>query len=238
MVEPRSGEVHDASIFLAVLGASNSPFAEATWSQSLPDWIGSHVRAFAALGGVPQVLVPENLKAAVSRSHRSEPELHRTSEALAQHYGVAVVPARAARPRDNAKVEVGDSWWSAGCWPDSAITPSSPSQSCIRPYVPSWSISPTDPSRNSPVAGTACSPQWIARPSGPCQPPPMRLPSGHWSACTSTTMSRARGTTTRCRPLVTQQLDARLSAQTIELFHKGTRLASHDDHSNKAAIPP
>ena len=107
VVDPRSGEVHDASIFIAVLGASNYTFAEATWSQSLPDWIGSHVRAFEALGGVPQVLVPDNLKAAVSRSHRYEPELNRTYEALAQHYGVAVVPARAARPRDKAKVEVG-----------------------------------------------------------------------------------------------------------------------------------
>jgi transposase len=104
VVDPLSGEVHEASIFIAVLGASNYTFAEATWSQSLPDWIGSHVRAFEALGGVPQVLVPDNLKAAVSRSHRYEPELNRTYEALAQHYGVAVVPARAARPRDKAKV--------------------------------------------------------------------------------------------------------------------------------------
>ena len=87
VVDPRSGEVHEASIFIAVLGASNSTFAEATWSQSLPDWIGSHVRAFEALGGVPQVLVPDNLKAAVSRSHRYEPALNRTYEALAQHYG-------------------------------------------------------------------------------------------------------------------------------------------------------
>src|SRR5262245_41858678 len=70
-------------------------------------WIGSHVRAFAALGGVPQVVVPDNLKAAVSRPHRYEPTLTRTYAELAQHYGVAIVPARAARPRDQAKVEVG-----------------------------------------------------------------------------------------------------------------------------------
>jgi transposase len=107
VVAPLTGEVHATAIFIAVLGASNSTFAEATWSQGLPDWLGSHVRAFAALGGVPQVVVPDNLKAAVRRAHRYEPTLNRTYAELAQHSGVAVVPARAARPRDTAKVEVG-----------------------------------------------------------------------------------------------------------------------------------
>ena len=102
IVNSLTGEVHDAAIFIAVLGASNYTFAEATWSQSLPDWIGSHVRALAALGGVPQVIVPDNLKAAVTRGHRYEPALNRTYGDLAQHYGVAVVPARVRRPRDQA----------------------------------------------------------------------------------------------------------------------------------------
>jgi transposase len=92
---------------VAVLGASNYTYAEATWTQSLPDWIGSHVRTFAALGGVPEIVVPDNLKAAVTRAHRYEPEINRTYAALAQHYGFAVIPARAAKPRDKAKVEVG-----------------------------------------------------------------------------------------------------------------------------------
>ncbi len=79
VVNALTGEVREAAIFIAVLGASNYTFAEATWSQSLPDWIGSHVRTFAAFGGVPQVVVPDNLKAAVSRAHRYEPTLTRTS---------------------------------------------------------------------------------------------------------------------------------------------------------------
>ena len=99
--------MHEAAIFVAVLGASNYTYAEATWTQSLPDWIGSHVRTFAALGGVPEIVVPDNLKAAVTRAHRYEPELNRTYTDLAQHYGFAVIPARAAKPRDKAKVEVG-----------------------------------------------------------------------------------------------------------------------------------
>jgi transposase len=107
IVNSQSGEIHDAQVFIAVLGASNYTYAEATWTQSLPDWIGSHVRTFEALGGVPEVVVPDNLKAAVNRAHRYEPDLNRTYVELAHHYGVAVVPARAVRPRDKAKVEVG-----------------------------------------------------------------------------------------------------------------------------------
>src|SRR5262249_7284301 len=107
VINALTGEVREAAIFIAVLGASNYTYAEATWSQGLPDWIGSHVRTFAALGGVPQVVVPDNLKAAVSRAHRYEPTLSRTYAELAQHYGVAIVPARPARPRDKAKVEAG-----------------------------------------------------------------------------------------------------------------------------------
>jgi transposase len=85
VVNGHSGEVHEVAIFVAVLGASNYTYAEATWTQSLPDWIGSHVRTFAALGGVPEIVVPDNLKAAVIRAHRYEPELNRTYAALAQH---------------------------------------------------------------------------------------------------------------------------------------------------------
>jgi len=107
IVNNHSGEVHEAQVCIAVLGASNSPSVEATWTQSLPDWIGSHVPAFAALGGVPEIVVPDNLKAAVTTAHRYEPEINRTSADLAHHYGVAIIPARAARPRDNAKAEVG-----------------------------------------------------------------------------------------------------------------------------------
>src|SRR5713226_6892039 len=107
VVNSHSGEVHEVAIFVAVLGASNSTYAEATWTQSLPDWIGSHVRTFAALGGVPEIVVPDNLKAAVTRAHRYEPEINRTYAALALHDGFAIIPARAAKPRDKAKVEVG-----------------------------------------------------------------------------------------------------------------------------------
>ena len=102
-----TGAVRDAALFIAVLGAANSTFAEATWSQSRPDWLGSHGRTFTALGGGPQVVVPDNLKAAVRRPHCYEPAINRTYAERAPPYDVASVPARAARPRDKAKVEVG-----------------------------------------------------------------------------------------------------------------------------------
>jgi transposase len=107
VVDPATGELREAEVFVLVLGASSYIYAEAQWSQSLPDWIGGHVRAFAAIGGVPHILVPDNLRAAVKKACRYEPDLNPTYHELAMHYGTAVVPARVRRPRDKAKVEAG-----------------------------------------------------------------------------------------------------------------------------------
>lgn len=96
-----------AAVFVAVLGASNYTYAEAGWTQSLADWIGAHQRAFEFFGGVPEIVVPDNLKSGVSKPCRYEPELNRGYEEMAAHYGVAVIPARARKPRDKAKAEVG-----------------------------------------------------------------------------------------------------------------------------------
>ena len=101
------GAVRQAQIFVAVLGASNYTYAEATWTQQLPDWIGSHVRAFAFLGGASEILVPDNLRSGVTKAHRYEPDLNPTYADLARHYAVAVLPARARKPRDKAKAEAG-----------------------------------------------------------------------------------------------------------------------------------
>ncbi len=107
VVDPKTGESRSAQIFVAVLGASNYSYAEATWTQQLPDWIGSHVRTFELLGGVPLVVVPDNLKSGVTKACRYEPDLNPTYHDLASHYGVAVVPARVRKPKDKAKVETG-----------------------------------------------------------------------------------------------------------------------------------
>lgn len=107
VTDPVTGLIQEAQIFVAVLGASNYTFAEATWSQQLRDWTASHERAFEAFGGTPQIVVPDNLKSGVNRPCRYEPELNPTYRDLAEHYGVAVIPARVRRPKDKAKAEAG-----------------------------------------------------------------------------------------------------------------------------------
>jgi len=89
------------------LGASNYTFAEATYTQALPDWLLSHVRMLEFFGGVPEILVPDNLKSGVNKACRYDPELNPSYQQLAEHYQVAVIPARPRKPRDKPKVEVG-----------------------------------------------------------------------------------------------------------------------------------
>lgn len=107
LVSPTTGEVSDVELFVAVLGASNLTYAEVTQTQRARDWIGSHIRALEFFGGVPAAIVPDQLKSGVSRSCRYEPEAQRTYEEFARHYGTSILPARPGRPRDKAKVEVG-----------------------------------------------------------------------------------------------------------------------------------
>ena len=99
------GTEHKAEIFVAVLGASDRIYAEASEAQKLEHWIGSHVRAFAFFGGVTESLIIDNFKSGVKHAHRYEPEINRTFEEFAEHYNTAVFPARARKPRDKAKVE-------------------------------------------------------------------------------------------------------------------------------------
>jgi len=107
IVDPATGELIGTQLFVAVWGASNYTYAEATLSQALPNWIGSHVRAFGYFGCVPRVLVPDNLKSGVSKACKYEPELNPTYAEMAGHYGCAVLPARPRKPRDKAKAEAG-----------------------------------------------------------------------------------------------------------------------------------
>ena len=107
IVDPTTGEVRWAEIFVAVLGASNLTYAEATWTQKLPDWTGAHVRMLRFFGGAPRLLIPDNLKSGVHKASFYDPEINRTYGALAAHYGVGVLPTRPRKPRDKAKVEAG-----------------------------------------------------------------------------------------------------------------------------------
>ena len=107
VTDPASGTPRPAYVFVAVLGASNYTFAEATWTRDLTDWIGSHTRALQFFRGAPRLVVPDQWRAGVSRPCYWEPELNRTYQDWATHYNVAVVPARPRHARDKAKVEQG-----------------------------------------------------------------------------------------------------------------------------------
>jgi transposase len=105
VIDPATGAARPAEIFIAVMGASNMTYVEASWNQMLPDWIGAHTRAFAAFGAVSALVVSDNLKSGVIRACFYEPEVNRSYAEMAGHYGTAILPARPYKPRDKAKVE-------------------------------------------------------------------------------------------------------------------------------------
>lgn len=105
VTDAATGEVKEANLFVSALGASSYTYAEATWTQTLKDWMGSHVRMFEFYGGVTEILVPDNLKAGVKHPSYYEPDINPTYSELGRHYGTAIIPARVRKPRDKAKVE-------------------------------------------------------------------------------------------------------------------------------------
>ena len=107
IVDAETGEISRAQIFVAVLGASNYTFACATATQSQADWLGALGRALRFIGGVPELIVPDNTRSMVGEPDRYAPQLQRTTAEFAQHYGVAILPARPYKPQDKSKVEVG-----------------------------------------------------------------------------------------------------------------------------------
>lgn len=106
VIDPNTGEVKVAKLFVTTLGASSYTYVEAVLREDLPTWVQCHVNAANFYGGVTEIWVPDNLKTGVTRPDRYEPDLNPTYADLASHYGVAVIPARVRRPRDKAKVEV------------------------------------------------------------------------------------------------------------------------------------
>ena len=128
IIDRLTGEVRQAQIFVAVMGASNFTYVEATWTQGLADWIGAHTRAFAAIDGVPRLIVPDNAKVAVIKACLYEPQVNRTYAEMAAHYGTAILPTRPRRPRDKTSVSYCTSFRLSGgdtiqpCWTRAAAT--------------------------------------------------------------------------------------------------------------------
>jgi transposase len=107
VVDASTGEITQAQVFVAVMGASNYTYACATARQTAADWIGAIIAALEFIGGVPRLIVPDQTRALIARPDRYEPTVNRLVEELCDHYDVAVLPARPAHPRDKPKVEVG-----------------------------------------------------------------------------------------------------------------------------------
>ncbi len=102
VIDASSGEITQAQIFVAALGASNFTYACATPTQKAADWVGAIIDTLEFIGGVPRLLVPDQPRALIARPDRYEPTSHRLLDELCAHYGLAVLPARPAKPRDKA----------------------------------------------------------------------------------------------------------------------------------------
>lgn len=228
VVDPRTGEIREAQLFVAVLGASNYTYAEATWSQSLSDWIGSHQRTFQYLGGVPEILVPDNLRAGVSKAHRYEPDINPTYQDLAAHYGVTVVPARVRRPKDKAKAEIGVQIverWILAVLRNRTFFSLNELNQAIQPLLVRLNERPFKklPGCRKELFETLDAPVLKPLPATPyiyAEWKKVRVHidyhvevEGHYYSVPY--------------QLIKQQLDARLTANTLECFHKGQRVASH-----------
>jgi transposase len=226
--DAETGEVRQAQVFVAVWGASSYTFAEATWSQGLADWIGSHVRAFEFGGGVTELVIPDNLRSGVSRACRYEPELNPTYQDLAVHYGVAVMPARVRKPRDKAKVESGvqlvQRWILARLRHRKFFSLAELNES-IRELLGPLNERPF---RKLPGSRRSLF-ESLDRPA--LRPlPGERFPYAEWSKARVHIDYHVEVDGHYYSvpyQLVSQELDARASARTIEVFTKGRRVASH-----------
>lgn len=223
-----TGEIRQAQIFVAVLGASNYTYIEATWSQQLPDWIGSHVRALNFFGGSTELWVPDNLRSGVSKALRYEPDINPTYHDLATHYGVAVLPARARHPKDKAKVENGVlivSRWVLARLRHQRFFSLNELNRALRVLLKDLNQRPFKklPGCRASAFAEMDQPALRALPQQPYEYAEWKLArvgidyhvevDGHYY---SVPYRHAR-----------EQVEVRMTAATIEVFHRGQRLASH-----------
>jgi transposase len=223
-----TGEVHRAAIFVAAMGFSSYTFAEATWSQELPCWIGSHIRAFEYFGGLPTLVTPDNTKTGVSKACRYEPDLNPTYAELAAHYGVAVLPARPRKPRDKAKaesaVQIVQRWIVAALRKRTFFTLAQANEAIAELLV----LLNNKPFRRR--EGTRAS--LFAAFDKPVlhSLPVERYEIGQWRKLKVELDYHvpAEGHFYSVPyQLVGQQVDIRLTGTTVEIFHRGLRVASH-----------
>ncbi len=197
--DQRTNAERPAHIFVAALGASNYTYAEARWSEGLADWISAHVNALATIGGVPKVVVCDNLKAGVTKPSRYEPGINRTYQDLAEHYGFAVLPARVRKPRDKAKVEVAVlivERFVLARLRNRRFFSLQELNDAIREC---WATSTPRSCARSARAGRSSSRRSTGRRSMRCRPSLTATPNGRSAGLRPTITSRSTSITTRCR---------------------------------------
>lgn len=226
--DPQTGNVHDAAVFVAVLGASSYTFAEATTGQDLRNWIGSHMRAFEFFGGVTEVVVPDNLKSAVTHPSYYEPDLNPTYRDLGEHYGVAIIPARPYRAREKAKVEVGvqvvQRWIVAALRKRKFFSLAEVNQAIAELLV----RLNQRPFRKRPGTRATLFAQLDRAALKPL--PAARYQFGEWEKAKVNIdyhIEVERHFYSVPYALVHQQVDVHFTGETVEILHRGVRVASH-----------
>jgi transposase len=228
VLNPVSGESRNAHLFVATLGASNYTFVEASFAQDLPSWISSHVKAFTFFGGVPEIIVPDNLKSGVVRPCRYEPDINPTYHDMARHYGTVIIPARVRKPRDKAKVEsavlVVERWIAAALRNQSFFSLGELNQAIAEKLTElnSRKFQKVDASRKE-IFDTIDRPALKPIPSVPYEYAEWKKArvnidyhievDGHYYSVPY--------------QLVKEQVDVRLTSRTVEVLFKNRRVASH-----------
>ena len=228
VIDRTTGEVRAAQVFVAVLGASSYTYAEATWTQTLPDWIGAHSRALEFLEGATEIVVPDNPRTGVDRACRYDPDLNATYAEWAAHYGVAVIPARVRKPRDKAKVETGVQMverWVLAALRNRTFFSLGELNAAIRTLIERINQRPFKKLPGSRASLFATLDRPALRPL-----PAERYVFGEWSKARvhiDYHVEVDHHYYSVPHALVGKQLDARASAHTVEVFHQGVRVASH-----------
>lgn len=228
IIDPKTGEIREAQIFVAVLGHSSYTYAEATWTQSAVDWIGSHVRAFTFFGGSPCATVPDNLKSGVTKPDRYDPDLNPAYEEFARHYSLAILPARVRKPRDKAAVESGVlliERWILARLRDATFFSLAALNEAIRALIVELNAKPFQKREGSRASVFAEVELPALRPL-----PPTPYEYGTWKKSKvhiDYHVEIDRRYYSVPHELIGRTVEVRLTASALEIFHRGKRVAVH-----------
>jgi transposase len=233
IIDRTTGEVTEVELFVEVLGASSYTYAEATLTQTLGDFVGSTVRGFEYFGAVPEMLVPDQLRSAVSGPHRYEPELNATYAEMAQHYHTAIVPARPRKPKDKAKVEGGvliAQRWILACLRNRQFFSLEELNAAIRELLERLNTRPFQKLEGCRRSAF----ETLDRPA--MKPlPPRRYELGAWKLDVGVNVDHHleydhRYYSAPCE-LIGAKVDVRATATVVEVWHGGMRVTSHERSS-------